>query len=269
MPELPEVETTVRAISKFKNSKLKKIIVHNNSLRWKVDNKIEKNFKNLLITDIYRRAKYIILKSKNNNLILHLGMSGRLRIQKVKDNYFLKHDHIEFYFENEKIIYNDARRFGSLHQTKNINTHKLISKLGPEPLSKEFNKNFLFKITRGSNICIKKFIMDQSKVVGVGNIYASESLFLANIHPLKTSSELSSSECDLLTRSIKKILKSAIKKGGTTIKDFYSADGSQGYFSLKLKVYDRYNEKCFICKSKIEKIIVGQRSTFFCNLCQK
>ncbi len=268
MPELPEVETTVRAINKFENSILKNIIIHNRSLRWTVANNVEKSLNNKLIKKISRRAKYILIFFEDCCLMIHLGMSGKLRIQKSKDNYFKKHDHAELIFNNEKIIFNDPRRFGSIHLTNNPMEHKLILNLGKEPLSKSFNKNYLHDLCKASNLSIKKLIMDQKKVVGIGNIYASESLFLAQILPIKKAKKISLDECDRLIKSIKKILRHAIKMGGTTLNDFYSPDGNQGYFKLKLNVYGREDSKCRICDNKIVKTVIGQRATYSCNECQ-
>ena len=268
MPELPEVETTVRAINGFENSTLEKVVIHNRNLRWKVDKELETLVANKKIYKISRRAKYIIIKLDVYSLMLHLGMSGKLRIQNNKDNFFKKHDHVEFIFKDKKIIFNDVRRFGSLHITKNISEHPLISNLGIEPLSRNFNKDYLHAICANSKLNIKKLLMDQKKIVGVGNIYASESLFLASVNPLRPAMSLNISECDEIIKAIKKVLKKAIKMGGTTLKDFYSADGSEGYFKLKLNVYGLDNEPCKKCKHEIKKIVVGQRSTFFCEICQ-
>ena len=268
MPELPEVETTVRAINKFENQVLKRLVVHNRNLRWKVEKNIESKFKLQEIKKISRRAKYIIIYFKDFSMMIHLGMSGKLRIQKTKDNYFKKHDHVELIFSNEKIIFNDPRRFGSLHYAKNYEEHSLIKCLGIEPLSKSFNKKYLKSLCVKSNLCIKKLIMDQKKIVGVGNIYACESLFIAKINPEKISNTLSINDCERLTKAIKKILLYAIKEGGTTLKDFYSADGSEGYFNLKLSVYGRNEKLCKKCKSEIKKVNIGQRATFYCMNCQ-
>ena len=268
MPELPEVETTVKAISEFENKILLKIIIHNKNLRWKVDEKVWKLTKNKQVLKISRRAKYILIYFDDCCLMIHLGMSGKLRIQNIKDNFFLKHDHAEFLFREKKIIFNDTRRFGSIHLTKEPAKHSLIKSLGVEPLSKEFNKKYLFNICKDKNTEIKKLIMDQKKVVGVGNIYASESLFLAKISPKRSSRDISINEIGGLVRSIKKVLNNAIKLGGTTLKDFYSADGNAGYFSLKLNVYGKENENCKNCKGKIDKTIIGQRATYFCRECQ-
>lgn len=268
MPELPEVETTFRAIEKFKGKVLVRTKINNRNLRWKVDKNIEIKTKNQKILDIKRRAKYIIIELKNSSLLMHLGMSGNLRIAKKNNNYFLKHDHIEFVFEKERIIFNDPRRFGSLHITKDIENHKLIRNLGPEPLSKSFNSNYLFNLCSTSKTNIKTLLMNQKNVVGIGNIYASETLFLAKIHPLKEANKINIDDCKLIVNSAKKVLKAAIKLGGTTLKDFYSADGNPGYFKIKLNVYGREDLKCNKCNSKIKKVNVNNRATFYCSACQ-
>ena len=268
MPELPEVETTVRAIKKFQNKILREVIIHNKNLRWEVDKEVQLATKNKLIKEIKRRAKYILIHFEDSSLMMHLGMSGKLRIQNIKNNFFMKHDHAELIFSNEKIIFNDPRRFGSIHLTKDFQEHKLIKYLGVEPLSRSFNKKYLFEICKNSNLDIKKLIMDQKKIVGVGNIYASESLYLAKINPKRSASKISINECNEIVKSIKKVLKYAIKMGGTTLKDFYSADGNEGYFNLELNVYGRNNQVCKICDTKIKKVNIGQRATFFCENCQ-
>ena len=268
MPELPEVETTVRAISKFKSKTLKEIIIHNNNLRWRVNKEVQLSTKNKNINDISRRAKYILIHFDDSSLMIHLGMSGKLRIQNIKNNFFMKHDHAELIFSDEKIIFNDPRRFGSIHLTKDFQEHRLIKHLGVEPLSKTFNKKYLFEICQNSNLSIKKLIMDQKKIVGVGNIYASESLYLAKIRPDRFACKISLNDCDQIVKSIKKVLKYAIKMGGTTLRDFYSADGNKGYFALELNVYGRNDKACKACNTKIKKINIGQRATFYCKNCQ-
>jgi formamidopyrimidine-DNA glycosylase len=268
MPELPEVETTLRAIKKFQGQNLTNIKVHNRNLRWAVDKDLEINSRNQKLINLRRRAKYIIFELENTNLLLHLGMSGSLRILKSENNYFLKHDHIEFIFDNEKIIYNDPRRFGSLHITKNVNNHRLISALGPEPLSKNFNGAYLLDCCKSSKANIKTLLMNQKNVVGIGNIYASESLYLSKINPQKESQKLDLEECKRIVSSSKKVLNEAIKVGGTTLKDFYSADGSPGYFKIKLNVYGRNGQKCKKCEEEIVKVIINQRATFYCPVCQ-
>ena len=268
MPELPEVETTLRAIKKFQGQSLTSIKVHNRNLRWAVAKGLEKNSRNQKLINLHRRAKYIIFELENTFLLLHLGMSGSLRILKSEDNYFLKHDHIEFIFDNEKIIYNDPRRFGSLHMTKDINNHKLISQLGREPLSENFNGEYLLDCCKRSKTNIKTLIMNQKNVVGIGNIYASESLYLSKVNPLKESHKLNIEECKRIVSSAKKVLSEAIKVGGTTLKDFYSADGSPGYFKIRLNVYGRNGQKCKNCEEEILKVTINQRATFYCPNCQ-
>jgi len=268
MPELPEVETTLRAIKKFQGQNLTDIKVHNRNLRWTIVKDLEKNSRNQKLINLHRRAKYIVFELENTYLLLHLGMSGSLRILKSEDNYFLKHDHIEFIFDHEKIIYNDPRRFGSLHIAKDINNHKLISGLGPEPLSEHFNGAYLLECCKRSKTNIKTLIMNQKNVVGIGNIYASESLYLSKINPQKASDKLNIGECKRIASSSKKILNEAIKVGGTTLKDFYSADGSPGYFNIKLNVYGRNGKKCKKCEEEIRKVTINQRATFYCPNCQ-
>ena len=268
MPELPEVETTLRAIQKFKNSTIKDVKIHNRSLRWKVEKNFETSTINQTIKNLDRRAKYLIITLKSTNIILHLGMSGSLRIAKKNDNHFLKHDHVEFIFDKERIIFNDPRRFGSLHLAKDISEHRLISHLGPEPLSDDFNDEYLFAICKKSKTNIKSLIMNQKNVVGIGNIYASEALYLASVNPNKIASKLKKIDCKNITDSSKKILNAAIKVGGTTLKDFYSADGSPGYFKFKLNVYGREGLECKNCKKEILKININKRATFFCSSCQ-
>lgn len=268
MPELPEVETTRRAISNFEGKVIKSSKVNNPNLRWKIDKNFEAIVRNFQIEEISRRAKYIIFKSDTYSMLLHLGMSGSLRILDRASNQFKKHDHVEFFFEDKKIIYNDPRRFGSIHLAKDIKSHFLISKLGIEPLEKKFTGSHLFNICSKSKAPIKSLIMNQKNVVGVGNIYACESLFEAKINPFKESCCLSEGECASLVKCIKKILRNAIKVGGTTLKDFYSADGSAGYFKFKLKAYGREDEDCLVCNDRIMKTVQNQRATYYCSTCQ-
>ena len=268
MPELPEVETTLRAIDKFTNQRIKSIKIHNRNLRWRVDKNLETISRNQLVKALRRRAKYIIFELDTSSLILHLGMSGSLRISNVSDNYFIKHDHIEFIFDNEKIIYNDPRRFGSLHITSNVDTHNLIRNLGAEPLSKDFNGVYLFDLCSKSKTNIKTLLMNQKNVVGIGNIYASESLFLAGISPKREAGKTSKTRYKALTHSIKNVLMDAINNGGTTLNDFSNVDGSPGYFSQVLNVYGRNDMPCMRCSGKIKRIIQNQRATYYCPKCQ-
>jgi formamidopyrimidine-DNA glycosylase len=268
MPELPEVETTASAIEIFTGKKIEKLKIYNRNLRWKISEDIEIHSKNKEIKKIFRRAKYIIFELAEKFLIIHLGMSGNLRILNAKSNSFKKHDHFEIIFNKEKIVFNDVRRFGSLHICDTLEDHFLIRNLGYEPFDKSFNGEYLFRKFKKINSSIKNNIMNQKLVVGVGNIYASESLFDAKIKPLRKASNLSRKECDRLAKSIKKILLTAIKEGGTTIKDFFSADGNKGYFKIKLMVYGRDGKLCKVCQKTIKKVVIGSRSSFFCPKCQ-
>lgn len=268
MPELPEVETTLKAIKSFEKKVLNSISIHNPNLRWLVDNNINKKIAGKKIRQILRRAKYLIFDFNDYQLIVHLGMSGTLRIMNKKDNFFKKHDHAELTFSKNKLIYNDPRRFGSIHITKNYKEHFLIKNLGPEPLSKEFSADYLYEAVQVSKTNIKNFIMNQKNVVGIGNIYASEILFRSALDPRRISNTVTKNECGQITKNAKIVLKEAIKVGGTTLKDFFSAEGSAGYFKIQLNVYDRENKECVKCKNLIIRIIQNQRASYFCNNCQ-
>lgn len=271
MPELPEVETTCKGIAPhITNNKITKVIVRNRSLRWPIPTGLNKNLVNQKITSVTRRAKYLLINTKAGTLIVHLGMSGSLRI--LSSNEVVeKHDHFELQFKDGLCLrLRDPRRFGCVLWTKdNPLKHKLLINLGPEPLDKEFNADLLFEKSRKRKTSIKQFIMDAKIVVGVGNIYASESLFLAGINPKRLAGKITKKNSQDLTTAIKKILKQAIKQGGTTLKDFRSSDGKPGYFQQKLKIYDRKDEPCVRCKKSIKQITLGQRSTFYCSHCQK
>lgn len=271
MPELPEVETTRKGIKPhIENNVITNVIVRNRSLRWPIPTGLNNKLKNQKILSVTRRAKYLLIETAVGHLIIHLGMSGSLRILN-KNEAVEKHDHFELQFKDGQCLrLRDPRRFGCVLWTKdNPCKHKLLTRLGPEPLDKSFNAELLFEKSRKRKTTIKQFIMDAKIVVGVGNIYASESLFLACVLPKKLAGKITKQQATDLTAAIKKILKHAIKQGGTTLKDFKSSDGKPGYFQQKLKVYDRKNEACSICKKPIKQITLGQRSTFYCSHCQK
>ena len=271
MPELPEVETTRRGISpEIENHIISKIVVRNRNLRWPIQKGLNSKLSGQRIFSVTRRAKYLILKTNIGSLILHLGMSGSLRIL-PNSAPVEKHDHFEIQFKDGYCLrLRDPRRFGAVFWCKDDPLkHKYLINLGPEPLEKLFNAELLFEKSRKRKTTIKQFIMDANIVVGVGNIYASESLFLAGISPKRPAGKITKQNAKDLTAAIKKILKQAIKQGGTTLKDFKSSDGKPGYFQQKLKVYDRKNEACLTCKKPIKQITLGQRSTFYCSSCQK
>jgi formamidopyrimidine-DNA glycosylase len=269
MPELPEVETSVQAIQEFANQNIESIEIYNPNLRWKVDCNTFKNLSGLKVSKIDRRAKYILFHLNQSQILIHLGMTGTLRIAKKESNFYKKHDHVEFIFQKGKLIFNDPRRFGSIHFITEPSKHFLLEKLGPEPLSEEFNGEYLFQKIKKSLSPIKNSLMNQHNVVGIGNIYANEILFDAKIRPTRKSKTITKKEYNKIAASTKKILKVAIKAGGTTLKDFYQPDGNKGYFKIDLAVYDRANEKCKNCKKElIKRIIQSQRATFYCRKCQ-
>ena len=269
MPELPEVETSVQAIQEFANQNIESIEIYNPNLRWKVDCNAFKNLSGLKVSKIDRRAKYILFHLNQSQILIHLGMTGTLRIAKKESNFYKKHDHVEFIFQRGKLIFNDPRRFGSMHFITEPSKHFLLEKLGPEPLSEEFNGEYLFQKIKKSLSPIKNSLMNQHNVVGIGNIYANEILFDAKIRPTRKSKTITKKEYNKIAASTKKILKVAIKAGGTTLKDFYQPDGNKGYFKIDLAVYDRANEKCINCKKElIKRIIQSQRATFYCRRCQ-
>ena len=269
MPELPEVETSVQAIQEFANQNIESIKIYNPNLRWKVDCNTFRNLSGLKVSKIDRRAKYILFHLNQSQILIHLGMTGTLRIAKKESNFYQKHDHVEFIFQRGKLIFNDPRRFGSMHFITEPSKHFLLEKLGPEPLSEEFNGEYLFQKIKKSLSPIKNSLMNQHNVVGIGNIYANEILFDAKIHPTRKSKTITKKEHNKIAASTKKILKVAIKAGGTTLKDFYQPDGNKGYFKIDLAVYDRANKKCINCKKElIKRIIQSQRATFYCRKCQ-
>jgi formamidopyrimidine-DNA glycosylase len=271
MPELPEVETTRRGITPhIENNSIEKIVVRNRSLRWPIPTGLNNKLQQQKIRAVSRRAKYLLLKTDVGTLIIHLGMSGSLRIVPT-DTAVEKHDHFEIQFKNGICCrLRDPRRFGSvLWTTADPLQHKLLINLGPEPLDQEFNDTHLYEKSRSRKTTVKQFIMDSKIVVGVGNIYASEALFLAGIHPRRLAGKISKERYQALTKAIKQILSEAIKQGGTTLKDFTASDGKPGYFKQKLKVYDRAGESCVTCGKAISQSVIGQRSTYYCTHCQK
>ncbi|MDA9371067.1 bifunctional DNA-formamidopyrimidine glycosylase/DNA-(apurinic or apyrimidinic site) lyase [Gammaproteobacteria bacterium] len=269
MPELPEVETSVRAIQRFKNNILESVEIHNSNLRWPVDLKAFKNLKNVAVDQISRRAKYILFHIDDSQILLHLGMTGTVRIAEKESNFYKKHDHVEFIFQDAKLIYNDPRRFGSLHFVPDPQHHFLLDKLGPEPLSEDFDGDYLFKKLRKVNSPIKVSLMNQSHVAGIGNIYANEILFDVGVRPTKRSRLITKKQSVAIAESAKKILQRAIEVGGTTLKDFYQPDGNQGYFKIELAAYDREGQECTRCGTGIiQRIVQTQRASFFCSKCQ-
>ena len=270
MPELPEVETSRRGIAPWVlNQQVCGVVVRDRRLRWPVPGEIDRQLPGQVIRSLRRRAKYLLFETGAGTAILHLGMSGSLRIIDA-DEPAGKHDHVDIQFESGKAVrFRDPRRFGSLLWTDKPYEHNLLRSLGPEPLSCEFDGDYLRRKARGRRVSIKQFIMNGSVVVGVGNIYASEALFLAGIHPRRRADRISAKRMLSLTDAIKSVLQSAIEAGGTTLRDFHGGDGEPGYFRQKLAVYGREGELCGRCKRPVSMIVLGQRSTFYCKDCQK
>lgn len=269
MPELPEVETTLRGIQPaLGGSKITKLIVREPRLRWPITASLPDLVKDQRVKSLKRRAKYIIIQLQTGSLILHLGMSGSIRV--VNDLTKLKkHDHYDLVLESKIIIrYNDPRRFGCLLWADAAMDHPLLAKLGPEPLSDDFKVDQLYLASRGRRVAVKNFIMDQKTVVGVGNIYASESLFLAGILPNKPAGKVSKARYADLVKHIKDVLARAINQGGTSLQDFNQVDGKPGYFEQKLLVYGRAGEPCLQCDQLIQNQVIGQRASYYCAACQ-
>jgi len=268
MPELPEVETTKNGLEKLlTNKKISKVEILNPNLRWKINQSIISKLNNKTINSFSRRGKYILFNFDKGHLMIHLGMSGKINVVDINQP-LKKHDHFLLYFKNEVMRFNDPRRFGSIFFLKTLN-HKLLNSLGVEPLENSFHENYLFENSRNKTQNVKAFIMDSTIVVGVGNIYACESLYNAGINPKTKACKISMQRYIILTKKIREVLTKAIKAGGTTLQDFARVDGKPGYFSQELSVYGRESEKCYNCNGKIKRIIQNQRSTFYCPKCQK
>ena len=271
MPELPEVETTRRGIEPhIENNKVSKVILRRKTLRWPITPALSKDLPGETIQSVSRRGKYLLLATQKGCLLIHLGMSGSLRIVE-SSRAAAKHDHVDVVFANNKVLrYTDPRRFGCiLWETEPIEAHPLLASLGPEPLEDNFHTDYLFKKSRRRNIAVKTFIMDSKVVVGVGNIYANESLFLAGISPKRSAGKISKPRYEKLVECIQQVLQQAIDVGGTTLKDFTGSDGEPGYFAQSLHVYGRRGEPCHGCNGTLKEIRQGQRSTVYCPQCQK
>jgi formamidopyrimidine-DNA glycosylase len=271
VPELPEVETTKRGIEPhIIGRSVKSVIVRNGKLRWPVPENLNLILVKQKVLEVSRRAKYLLIKFQHGTLILHLGMSGSLRIVGAKEP-ALFHDHIDIVFSGGKCLrFRDPRRFGCcLWTEQNILQHKLIKKLGPEPLTDDFEANYLHQTCSNRSRSIKQHIMDNHVVVGVGNIYANEALFNAGINPKRAAGKVSLKRLTKLTATIKSVLDAAIKQGGTTLQDFANVDGNPGYFAQQLNVYGLKGQPCNVCKSTIKHITQGQRSSFYCANCQR
>ena len=287
MPELPEVEIVRQSLNKkIKQKKVKKVIVRNRNLRFKIPSNFNSYFQNKKIIKVGRFSKYLIVYlPQENYCLIHLGMSGTIHlvnnttINKRTNTSFYnspllpkKHNHVELIFNNFKIVYNDPRRFGFFQIIKNnLELKKRLNHLGPEPFDQNFDLTYVYNFFKGKNKDIKNFLLDQKFVSGIGNIYASEILFLSKINPFKKVKLLSKKECQSIIINSKKILLKAISKGGSSIRDFKDTSGLKGGFQDEFKVYQQEGKQCknFGCSNLIKKKIISNRATFFCDSCQK
>ena len=269
VPELPEVETTLRGIApSLIDNKIVKIKIIQPKLRWLITPALCKEITNKKISKLTRRGKYIIIHIDHGGYVLiHLGMSGSLRICSFND-IPKKHDHVIFNTSTAALHYHDPRRFGAILWTDNYLTHPLLSKMGPEPLNDAFNVDYTLQKLQPTSRTIKSVIMDNAFTPGVGNIYAAEALFLANIHPETCANQLPKQAIVCLVKHIKTILEKAIKIGGTTLRDFTDPKGNTGYFKQQLFVYGRQGKPCRLCQTILEAITISQRKSVYCPSCQ-
>jgi formamidopyrimidine-DNA glycosylase len=271
MPELPEVETTRRGLAPLLVGRtIRSVKVHNRALRWPVPHDLNRVLTGQAVHDIQRRSKYLLVSLTHGTLIIHLGMTGHLRVV-LAAAALKKHDHVELLLDNGCALrFNDSRRFGAMLWTgEHPLQHPLLKNLGPEPFDAAFSAAYLFDRAQGRVVAIKPFLMDARTVVGVGNIYASEALFRAGIDPRRAAGKVSRAACSRLVESVRDVLAEAIAAGGTTIRDFANSDGEPGYFRISLRVYGRAGEPCVTCRAPIRQLRLGQRSTYFCAKCQK
>lgn len=269
MPELPEVETSRRGIEPhLVGEKILHAVVRNSRLRWPVSQEIYA-LSDQPVLSVQRRAKYLLLELPHGWIIIHLGMSGSLRVL-PEEQPAAKHDHVDLVMSNGKVLrYTDPRRFGAWLWSTDPEGSNVLAHLGPEPLSDAFSGDYLYEKSRGKRTAVKQWLMDNKVVVGVGNIYASESLFTAGILPDRPAMSLSDEEAQRLAATIKAVLLRSIEQGGTTLRDFLKSDGKPGYFAQELQVYGRAGEPCRACGTPIASGKHGQRSTFWCPNCQR
>ena len=270
MPELPEVETSKRGISPHIIDKpICDVQLRHTQLRWPIPQNLLIHIKNEKVISIERRAKYLLINFATGTLLIHLGMSGSLRICPLGSTP-QKHDHADFIFPECLLRFTDPRRFGAiLWLGLQPELSSLLNKLGPEPLSEAFNSQYLYTTAQGRKLPVKQFIMDQKVVTGVGNIYATEALFISGINPSRSAGNISQKRYQILVDIIKEILQQAIKQGGTTLKDFVGGDGKPGYFQQTLHVYGKAGEKCPNCDTPLKTVKLAARTTVYCSKCQR
>jgi formamidopyrimidine-DNA glycosylase len=271
LPELPEVETTRRGLKPHAlGRRIVALEVHEPRLRWPVPRSLPGELTGQRIMRLGRRAKYLLLHLEHGTLLLHLGMSGNLRVV-PQATPRVKHDHFDLRLDSGSVLrFNDPRRFGSLLYTRaDPRTHRLLAGLAPEPLASAFDAEYLWRVSRGRRLSVKSLLMNSRLVVGVGNIYASEALFRARIRPGRQARSLSRAEAARLVRAVRAVLAQAIRAGGTTLRDYLGADGAPGYFRQRLYVYERRGRPCRRCGTPVRALTQGQRSTYYCPSCQK
>jgi formamidopyrimidine-DNA glycosylase len=270
MPELPEVETTRRGVEPYsRGQRVADVLVREPRLRWPVPENLPGLLRGQQILAVERRAKYLLFRTATGSLLVHLGMSGSLRVIEGSEPP-QRHDHIDIVFvDGVRLRYNDPRRFGCMLWLDPGESHPLLDHLGPAPLSVEFDGGLLYQRSRGRKGAVKNFIMDGKVVVGVGNIYANEALFLSGIRPDRAAGRISLRRYEVLVEHIKQVLTSAINQGGTTLRDFVGGDGKPGYFAQQLFVYGRGGQACKRCGAALRERRLGQRTTVFCVTCQR
>ncbi len=271
MPELPEVETTCRGIEPhITGQRVNTVIVRQAKLRWPISPRLKQALPGQQVLSVTRRGKYLLLNATKGTVIIHLGMSGSLKLIDSKQAP-KKHDHFDIVFTNNQTLrLHDPRRFGAvLWTTRPPLNHPLLRSLGPEPLEDDFNTDYLFQCSRNRRVAIKTFIMNSKIVVGVGNIYASEALFRSGIRPTISAGKISKPRYQRLVNAIKDVLRDAIAEGGTTLRDFTNGEGKPGYFKQKLLVYGRAGEPCTVCNKIIKHSQQNQRATYYCSHCQR
>lgn len=270
MPELPEVETTRRGIAPhLEGRRVSRVVLRRPDLRWPIPGEVSDLLPGQVIDTVDRRAKYLLLRTQVGTALLHLGMSGMLRVLPT-DTPVNKHDHVDIVLEDDKLLrFTDPRRFGALLWQAPGETHELLEGIGPEPLTDDFDGDLLWHLSRGRSAPVKTFLMDNAVVVGVGNIYASEALFAAGIDPRRAAGKVSRERYAKLAMEVKRILAYAITRGGTTLRDFLSPDGAPGYFFQELFAYGRAGEACKVCATPIRVVTLGQRASFYCPSCQR
>lgn len=271
MPELPEVETTRRGIRpRLEGSRVTSVTVRQRMLRWPVPRRLDRDLPGQTVREVGRRAKYLLIRADRGTLLVHLGMSGSLKVHRAVPSPEA-HDHVDLELSTGWTLrFNDPRRFGAmLWTTRDPLRHPLLRDLGPEPLEPGFDGAYLYSTARGRRVAIKNLIMNARVVVGVGNIYASEALYRAGVRPSRQAGRISVERMELLAAAIREVLGEAIAEGGTTLRDFTWGEGQPGYFARELRVYDREGLPCLSCRAPIKRQVIGQRSTYYCPECQR